>query len=71
MIMKTRVCASWSLPALVLGAGLLSGCNADAPPTNLPESKPATPEEAKKAAASVEAGRAGYKPPGVDTPGKK
>ncbi len=54
-----------AFPALALAAGLLSGCGAETPDANLPTPKPATADEQKKAAADVEAGRTGFKSPGV------
>jgi hypothetical protein len=50
---------------MVLGIGLLTGCGEEKPSTNIPASRPATPEESAKAAASVEAGRPNVKAPGA------
>ncbi len=63
--MKTTLRSFLTLPALLLAAGLLTGCGAEAPPANLPESKPATLEDIKATNAKVEAGRAGMRSPGV------
>ena len=60
----TRSRIALGVPGLVLAAGLMSGCGGDQV-ANVPPPKPATAEEASKAAADVQAGMPKIAPPGA------
>jgi len=56
------------LPVLVVVSGLFVGCGSGTDNANVPPPKPSTPEDQKKAAASVYAGQPKIAPPGAPAP---